>query len=157
MSKTGKFFSLTGLERRLLIEAVIWCALTRLIMLTVPFRNYHKLLGKPQDKNSVSSVSSVVKNKKKPIEQIGKAVSRASRNVPWHTRCFVEAIAAKRMLKRRGIPCTVYLGLKKVKTVEDGQPMEDLSAHAWTACGDFTVTGSQGVKLKEYTVVSSFV
>lgn len=156
MGKTGKFFSLTGLERCLLTEAVFWCGLTRMIMLAVPFRNYHRLLGNPHDKNSMSSGFPVEKNRKELIVQIGKAVGRASRNVPWHTRCFVEASATKRMLKRRHIPCTVFLGLKKTKTVEDDPHKGDLKAHAWTVSGDITVSGSQGVRLNEYTVVSTF-
>jgi hypothetical protein len=156
MSKLGKFSRLSGVERRLFLEAVGWCAVVRLTMLLVPFRKYASLLGVPLEKSSVNCVASVAINKQYLPEQIGLAVRRASRSVPWETRCFVEAIAAKRMLKRRNIPCTIYLGLKKIEIIKEGEYMEDIAAHAWIACGDIIVAGRQGVKLEQYTVVSAF-
>jgi len=174
---------LSGAERRLFLEAVFWCAVVRLTMLLVPFRKYASLLGTPQEESPSTKGLKYETNQKffggdarkaqsaerhapcamrlppgrrRQSKQIGTAVRRASRNVPWKTRCFVEAIAAKRMLKRRNIPCNVYLGLKKIEIIENGEHMEDLDAHAWVVSGDFVVTGGQGVKLKQYTVVSTF-
>ncbi len=138
------------------VEAVFWCALVRMIMLVMPFRKYASLLGKPQKNGTPHPFGAPLSrgDNRELLEQIGKSVQRASANVPWKTRCFVEAIAAKRMLKRRNIKSTVYLGI--TKSNQEGQH-PPLSAHAWIACGDFIVTGKQGVRLKEYTVVSSFV
>jgi hypothetical protein len=169
MSKLGKFTRLSGAERRLFLEAVFWCAVVRLTMLLVPFRKYASLLGTPQEESPSTKGLKHETNQKffggsrgaprarrRQLKQIGAAIRRASRNVPWETRCFVEAIAAKRMLKRRNIPCTIYLGLKKIEIIENGEHMEDMDAHAWVDSGDFVVTGGQGVKLKQYTVVSTF-
>ena len=174
MSKFGKFIGLSGFERRLFLEAVCWCAVVRLTMLLMPFRRYTSLLGTPQDENrSTKGLKNKTNQKffrgsrgavfqksppgrRRQLKQISAAIRRASRGVPWETRCFVEAITAKRMLKRRDIPCTIYLGLKKNEIIEDGENIEDITAHAWSACGDFIITGGQGDKLKQYTVVSTF-
>jgi hypothetical protein len=155
MNKLQRFIRLTASERHLFLEAVFWCALVRLTMLMVPFRKYASLLGTFKDENGDSKDLNN-ETRRMFLEQISKAVKRASSYVPWKTRCFVEAIVAKRMLKYRNIPCTIYLGLKKVEVINDGELVKDMSAHAWLACGDFIVTGGQGAKLEQYTVVSTF-
>jgi hypothetical protein len=156
MNKVARFFRLPGVERRLFLEAVFRCASVRLVMLVLPFRKYVSLLGVPVKEKDLKDLNPVLQSKDALLQQIGTAVRRASRNVPWRTRCYVEAIAAKRMLKRRSIPCTIYLGLKKETDIDNEKPLENMAAHAWIISDDFIVTGKQGVKLKEYTVVSSF-
>ena len=79
-------------------------------------------------------------------EHIGWAIRRASNVAPWKTPCIAEAIAAQRMLRRRRIPSTMYLGLTK-----DGAVM---AAHAWVRCGRATVTGEES--RGQFTPVASF-
>jgi hypothetical protein len=58
----------------------------------------------------------------------------------------VQAIAAKLMLKRRGIPSTLHLGVAK----EDNRFM----AHAWLRSGSIILTGGAG--RERFTIISTF-
>lgn len=80
--------------------------------------------------------------------QIGWAVIIASRNLPGEYACLPQALAAQLMLKKRGIPTTLYLGAAFNPT-KDG-----LRAHAWTRAGTEIVTGAP--QHLEYRVVASF-
>jgi hypothetical protein len=65
------------------------------------------------------------------------AVRSASRYTPWKSNCFPQAIAAKYLLRWRGIQSTLYLGAAfKART--------ELEAHAWLRCGPLYVTGGPG-------------
>jgi hypothetical protein len=159
MRKVAKFFRLPGLERRLFIEAVFWCAVARLVILFLPFRVYSRLLGRAQGEAAgtgefIDRTGSAApplgdengKTRNECLQQIARAVRRASRHVPWETRCLVKAIAAKRMLSRRKINCTIYLGVAKDN--------DRLIAHAWLTSGDIIITGKNSGK--HYSVVSIF-
>jgi hypothetical protein len=61
--------------------------------------------------------------------------------------CLVKAIAAMKMLERRQIESTIYLGTAKDKTGK-------LIAHAWLRSGPFYITGAEVVD--QFVVVSKF-
>lgn len=81
------------------------------------------------------------------IREVQYAVSGISRHTPWQSRCLVQALAAKRLLKLYHLPCTLYMGVKKD---EQGKML----AHAWLRCGDCLVTGGAGHRL--YTVTAIY-
>jgi hypothetical protein len=131
-------------------------------MLVLPFRKYVWLLGEKKMAPGVQGKqeeragqeehaehAEELKKNRPLLRQIGTAVQRVSRNVPWRSRCYLEAVVTKRMLKRRGLPCAIHLGLKKDDT-------GSLAAHAWTTCGDLIITGGSGINLNEFTTISSF-
>ena len=80
--------------------------------------------------------------------RIGWAVRTMARRTPWNSNCLAQAIAAKRMLRRRRIACTLYLGLAK-------DAKDELAAHAWLRCGNRILTGGRSSQW-QYTVVSTF-
>ena len=51
-------------------------------------------------------------------------------------KCFAQAIAAQRLLRKKNIPSKLYLGVHKKET--------DFKAHAWLTSGDVFVTGKKG-------------
>ena len=59
--------------------------------------------------------------------------------------CLPQAVGAQRMLRRRGIPSTLYLGIN---------PAAGYDAHAWVRVGNLIVTG--GPRPDQFAVVSSF-
>lgn len=138
----GKLRDLPWRDRFLLLETALWLAVARLAILVVPFRRLAPWLGATMAESPAAEPR---------IEEmgwrLGWAVRVASRWVPWQTRCLVRAIAGKMLLKRRGIPSTLYLGLAKDA---DGQ----LAAHAWLRCGDRTLTG--GRMGRSYAVIAKF-
>lgn len=56
---------------------------------------------------------------------------------PLRTACLGQALAAGTLLRRRGVPYRLSVGLRRA-------PAGDLRAHAWLRAGDFTVTGGRG-------------
>ena len=75
--------------------------------------------------------------------------TRAANNTPWESACLAQSLTAQRMLKRRGIPGVFYLGVMKGENVK-----ENMSAHAWSQCGETIITGHKGYE--DYAVVSVF-
>lgn len=51
-------------------------------------------------------------------------------------KCFAQAIAAQRLLKKKHIPSQLYLGVHKKEC--------ELKAHAWLTCGELFITGKKG-------------
>ena len=63
----------------------------------------------------------------------------------WESKCLVRALTAQRLLKKKGIPSTMYLGCK----MEEG----NMVAHAWLRVGKLYVTGGNG---ESYSKVDRF-
>jgi hypothetical protein len=143
MGRASKFLELTASRRILLIEATFWLIAARVILLTVPFRTIAPYLGKFMTK-SPKAVASLPEDL---IGNISWAVATASRHLPWDCWCLAQALAGKAMLKCRGVPSTLYLGLTKADEAQ-------LQAHAWLRCGELILTGRQG--MESYTVVATF-
>lgn len=112
------------------IEAVFLMALARLSILFVPFRHVAARMGKPMEESSEEVSEELLKTAK----EISWIIQKASRYTPWESKCLVKALASLIMLKKRNIPCTLYLGMAKDKT-------NKLSAHAWLRCGRSILLG----------------
>jgi len=130
--------------RGLLLEAVFWLGLARLAVLLLPFRRVASHLGthcyETRDTNLTLPAAARALT-------ITRSVQRAARNLPWECQCLVQAVAGKAMLRRRGIPSTLYLGVAKDEEAH-------LCAHAWLRCGNVILTGREGAN--RFTVVSTF-
>ena len=76
---------------------------------------------------------------------ISRIVNRICNKTSWESKCLVRALTAQKLLKRKGIHSTLYLGcgLKEGKMV----------AHAWLRVGQMYVTGGDG---SEYSIVDKF-
>jgi hypothetical protein len=55
---------------------------------------------------------------------------------PWKSECYTRALTAKILLKRKGIPSTVYIGFRK-------EPNGTYAGHAWLRSYDRIVTGRE--------------
>ena len=64
--------------------------------------------------------------------RVGSAVRRASRMLPWHPTCLPQALAARIMLRRRGIDYESHLGV--IKTAP-------FKAHAWVTVRGTPIVG----------------
>ena len=73
-------------------------------------------------------------------------IRRIADLLPWRCVCFPQAIAGQRILNKKDIPSTLYLGLLK----EGGE----MKAHAWLRTGQYIVTGDNGIS--KYTIINSF-
>lgn len=141
--KFKTFFTLKSTDKKLLIEAFITTALARILILAVKFNKLQKFIGEFKEE----SPHIVDENQYRIVAKIAWVINIVSRNTPWQSRCFVQAITAQRMLEKRNISCTVYFGINKDKE-------NKITAHAWTRCGDVIVTGNH--EKDAYTKVAWF-
>ena len=143
MRRVTKYLQYSPAMRALLAEAWLSLGLARLLLLTTEFKKIAPKLGKHMREVSAKGDAAQTALAK----DIGLAVRTMSYHTVWESKCFAQAIAAKRMLTRRGIQSTLYLGVAK-------DDAGSLIAHAWiTSCG-LTLTG--GRNAKRFTVVSVF-
>ena len=123
--KLQRYRALDEEDRRMLLRAAYWLAISRMWLVAVPF----KKLAQRLDTNLGRSDADP-----ELLERVSSAVKMASNNVPWRSDCFPQAIAACRLLRRYGYSSTIHLGVDKTGR-------GDLLAHAWLTCGETVVTG----------------
>jgi hypothetical protein len=122
---------------RLLLESLLFLATARLVVRLIPFRVYARLMGRDGDSPLTPAPEAV--------HRVSRAIASISGHVPWRSRCLEQALAAKAMLRGRGLSNTLYLALARDPTIE---------AHAWVRSGDVCVTGQ--AEFERYTIVARF-
>jgi hypothetical protein len=136
-----KFLHLPGSEMLLFVKALAISLFVKIVVLMFPLRWYSKYLV------SNGCHREMLRGDEETIKRITRAIHRCSRYSPWPTRCLVDAITAKILLRQKGIGSTLYLGVNKDKR-------DSLIAHAWLTCGERFITGRKGHQ--KFVVVSSF-
>jgi hypothetical protein len=130
-------------ERWLLLEAVACLALGRAAILLLSFQRIAGWLGLAQGD---------------PILEFEPGMAKLAANIGWAVRavaarthgsatCLVQTLAGAAMLRRRGIPCALSLGIAR--------NVNGITAHAWLGCGNVILTGAAGHE--RFTMISSFV
>jgi len=136
----SRFNALDGTDKRLLMRAVGWLAVARVMMLAMSFHHLAARL-------SASEVLKGTEADPKVLSKVGWAVAAAANNVPWRSDCFPQTIAASKMLRKYGYGSTIHLGVERAGD-------DELAGHAWLTSGDVLVTG-RGVDLSRYTELHS--
>jgi hypothetical protein len=132
-----RFAQVNNRRRMLLGEAVVWLLLARLALLFIPFPRLARHLGTfvpPTDPRALQVMSKGSHEYARIAEEVGWAVTRAARHVPFKAVCLPQAMAARIMLKRRGVDSVLHFGAAK------GQD-KPLDAHAWLDAAGVEVTG----------------
>lgn len=129
-------------RRRLLIEGALRLTWYKVALYVLPFRWIAPRLGRPADPSAPSPTVEQLDAAKR----VTWAIKIAARNLPWHSRCLVRAVAAKVMLQRRGLPSTLYLGMRREADLE-------VSSHAWLRVGELSLIGGPSA---DYTVLATF-
>jgi hypothetical protein len=120
----------------------------RACILLLPFRWLSRYLGDHKKNLQFSPPAS--EQQLLLGRRIGRIAELTSRYTPWESKCLVQAMLAKTLLARYGIPYVLYLG---AKLTADGK--KSMIAHAWVQVGDRVITGREGHKT--YAIVGSFV
>lgn len=136
------FFSLDIPTMFLLIEAYFYLLWARILKL-VPFSKVAPSLGTQMEETTFIPNQS----NKATLRKISQAIQIMSRYTFWESQCLVKAIAGMKMLEKRRIESTLYLGTAKD---ENGK----LIAHAWLRSGPFYISGLEG--MEKFTIVSKF-
>jgi hypothetical protein len=127
----GKFRRLSRRDRRLFAEALVLLALATAAIRFLPFRTVGRLASRPL-RNPVADPASEAEL----IRAVRRAVLGCARRVPWSAVCFPQGLAAQWMLRRRGIPATLYFGAENHRT-------KGLNAHVWVRVGAQGVVGTE--------------
>ena len=130
-------------RNRLIAEAVMELSFVRVLRMWFSFARLSRDFGSPDAESQLEIES---KNQK-IAKDVGAAIGAAVRNLPFTCNCLTQAICALRMLKRRGLSCTIYFGV----TSGDFRIKE---AHAWIRCGEQIITGGGG--LERYPIIFRF-
>ena len=134
-SGVATFRSLDHKRLALLAEAAVCLLLARVIVRFVPFSRVAPRLGvfrRPTDSRDPSQPAPQAHARL--AAEIGWAVTRAARVVPFRAVCLPQAYAARLMLDRRRISSVLRLGAAKGAE----QPLD---AHAWLDAAGVRVTG----------------
>lgn len=125
-------------EKLLLVEALVWLAGLRAFLLVYGLKRQPRLYGKayrPDVGDVENGRIELEKGQQKIARQVGWAIRRAERSLPFDVVCLPQALVGRRMLQNRGIPSVMYFGL------EQGKPLKEVGTHAWVVSGPVKVTG----------------
>ena len=143
-------FAQVGHHRRVvLIEAVAWLLVARLSLIFVSFPRLARRLGTlvaPADARALRAKLDAKQDQARIAEEVGWAVTRAARHVPFNAVCLPQAMAARIMLKRRGVDSVLHFGARIGQ--DKVGPDKPIDAHAWLDAAGIEVTG--------YPVASTF-
>ena len=132
-----RFRQVDNRRRVLLVEAVAYLLAARLALIFIPFPRLARRLGTfvPPTDARVSQVrTATAPDQSRRAEEIGWAVTRAARYVPFKAVCLPQAMAARVMLKCRGVQSVIHFGAAKGTE-------KPLDAHAWLDAAGVEVTG----------------
>lgn len=141
MKRLRLFLRLQSAERRLLVEAAAGLVAAGVLLRILRFNRLSRRLGR----HMAESPPETPQVQAGEARKVQWAVETAARNLPWKPVCLPQAVAATRMLRRRGIESTLYLGI---------DPADGFDAHAWVRVGRVIVTG--GPRPDRFSVVSTF-
>lgn len=138
-----KWTLLPRADRFMLLKVFCLMGMVRVLILLLPFKWIAKHLGH-QGIESSQEEDSV---KREAARKIGRAIAKISRYTPWESKCLVQAITGKILMRKMGISNTLYLGVRK-------NEKNELVAHAWLRVGPAIISGRHG--RDEFKVVSCF-
>lgn len=123
-------------QRALLLEAIVWLALARVALVLFPFRVVAAHLGevcKPAVAAGRLDPSGGDPAEAEIARAVGWSVRLMASKAPFRAVCLQQGVAAKMMLRRRGIPSALHFGVAPNVT--------GLEAHAWLDTSGAKVTG----------------
>ncbi|MEH7076440.1 lasso peptide biosynthesis B2 protein [Neobacillus drentensis] len=142
MKKIWLFFTSEVQLKKLLIEAYLLLAWAR-VLKAIPFSRVSPYLGSQMSETSFEIDPVNIKI----VKQISHSIHIMSKYTFWESQCLVKAIASMRMLERRQIDSTLYLGTAK-------NEMGEMIAHAWLRSGPIYLTGAE--EMGRFVVVCKF-
>jgi len=134
--KLKRFLALSFAEKILFLEAYTVLGLMRAAILTISFKRLTRSLHHSKYKIKPDPLSA---EELDTARLVGRIITQAAGNTPWESACLTQVLTAQRMLQKRNIPGMFYLGVNNKKSAG-----EEMSAHAWSQCGDEIITGEGG-------------
>jgi hypothetical protein len=127
----------------LFTEALIYMGYTRFLLRYRPFSKVAPSLGAQMQETTDIWID----RNNDSLQKVHDAIRIMSNHTFWESKCLVKAIAALKMLERRQIESTLYLGTAK-------DEFGKMVAHAWLRSGPFYITGAE--VMEQFIVVGKF-
>jgi len=131
-------------DKWLVAKTVVLLGITRLMLNTYSWQRLQKVLGAQMQETPAQ----VPSEHEAFAKRIRWAVTGVSPHLPFRSDCFPQALTTKMLLKRAGIPSTLYMGAA-FKPDEAA-----LGAHVWLRCGETFVGGRRSAS--DFGAVSFF-
>lgn len=146
MNLLRKSMALPPHELLLVLEAASCLGLARLCMVILPFRWIARCVGTHMFETLHTGLP---RGQAAAVWGIRRRIDSTSRHVSWDGSCLSKSLAVKVMLAWRGIPSTLYIGVRKSSESPNG-----FQAHAWVRAGVIEVTprGASGT----FTIIALF-
>ncbi|MES2033614.1 MAG: lasso peptide biosynthesis B2 protein [Pseudomonadota bacterium] len=128
-SLLAKLRRASGPDIALAAEAVGALAISAFVVAIIPFRRIAAFAGKAPVRSAPPPDEQA-----RLIARVKWAIGAGARRSPWRAMCFEQGLAAQWMLRRRGVPATLYYGVAQ-------RPEEGLKAHVWVRVGVAPVVG----------------
>lgn len=132
-------------RRRAFAEAAVWLTAYGLGVSVLPSRRISGLLRLDKARCPVTEARG---GDPERLAEVRWAIAAAARRLPWRPVCLPQALAARRLLVRRGLDATLYLGVRCGCDATAG-----MVAHAWVECAGEIVVGGDGAG---FTVLARF-
>lgn len=135
-------------DKWLVAQVLVLLGMTRFAINYLPFSRLERYLGRRMLETSGEA----------PVEHLRQArrirwaILAVSPYTPWESNCFPQAFTAQILLRRRGIPATLYMGAAFKEEEPAGESA--LEGHAWLRCGPMFVTGGDGSR--KFGAVATF-
>jgi hypothetical protein len=129
--------------RSLFWQAFFLSGIVKFTLVFLPFRKVLAWKGRlGEETPSVPDTASEVYRK-----NLQSAMRLCNMYTPWRTECYTQAITARILLRRKGLPGTVYIGFQR-------NSEGTYAGHAWLRSYDRVITGRE--EMGKYVVHSFY-
>lgn len=119
-------------HKRLTVQVWIYTAVYRFLIRFVPMKYMENYMGEKGAETSFEADQGDYRY----AGLVSRCVQKSASRTPWESKCLVMALTARRILLKRNLHTTLYMGVKL-----EGDRM---IAHAWLRFGTMYVTGGDG-------------
>ena len=133
--KIRTFLRMPREEKLLALELAVELARARFELSWLPFRWVAPGLGPLLPAGEEPTAGPEPPGPDLLVARVARVTGILAASLPWSCTCLVQAMAALRVLRRRGRPTRLFLGVRRGAGLE---------AHAWLTCAGRMVTGGRG-------------
>lgn len=144
----SRFIALDRGERRLVMEAATLLTLVGAAVSVAGFARSRPFLERcARNRNRFRTSDGAFVTTPVEPSAVAWAVTAAASRFPFWNTCLFKALVTDAMLRRRGMPSSVFVGVRR------SQVAAPIDAHAWVESGGAVVIGALD-DLNDFTVLS---
>lgn len=130
----------------LLLRAGLELARAQRLVRRCPFPRLAEGLGTVEPAGDLPTPPSIGAGGRRQALDIAWAIAQWAQRWPWPPTCLMQALAARRLADRAGLPSLLVFGVRGSQAADSPVPA-GVGAHAWLCCGDLVLTGASEAAL----------